>query len=151
MLRCGAAAGKLHAPAKTLLSFLQQLELTDDNGDIVATSSEIPFAVTNAQRPRRVCAQGERMSIVAPAPASVVQHAVLADMRRLPVFFTCDAEAGAVHRLLLNADVYLQWDEHHLQSLDADLGKFARGRRFRSHSPLHSLTCTCADGRLRDA
>ncbi len=47
------------------------------------------------------------------------------------MFFTCDAVPGAVHRLLLNADVYLQWSEHHLRSLDADFGDFARGRRFR--------------------
>jgi hypothetical protein len=131
---CGV--GQLQArcthPQKALLSHPEQLELTDDSGDIIATSNEIPFAVANAQRPRRVCAQGEAMRIIAPAPASVVRHNVLADMRRLPVFFTCDAVPGAVHRLLLNADVYLQWDEHHLQSLDADLGKFTRGRRFRS-------------------
>ena len=72
------------------------------------------------------------MRITAPADGSAVNHAFLADMRRLPVFFTCDAVAGAVHRLLLNADVYLQWNELHMQSLDADFGEFARGRRFRS-------------------
>jgi hypothetical protein len=75
------------------------------------------------------------MRFVAPIDGSVVQHAFLADMRRLPVFFTCDAVPGAVHRLLLNADVYLQWNEHHLQSLDADFGAFARGRRFRCDIP----------------
>ena len=75
------------------------------------------------------------MSIIAPAAGSVVDHTFLADMRRLPVFFTCDAVQGAVHRLLLNADVYVQWDEQHLHSLDADFGDFARGRRFRYISP----------------
>jgi hypothetical protein len=71
------------------------------------------------------------MRIAAPVTGSVVDHASLAGMRRLPVMFTCDAVPGAVHRLLLNSDVYLQWNEHHLQSLDADFGVYARGRRFR--------------------
>jgi hypothetical protein len=100
----------------------------------------MPFSVANAQRPRRVCARGEAMRIAAPASGSVVKHAVLADMRRLPVFFTCDAVPGAVHRLLLNADVYLQWNEHHLQSLDAEFSALARGRRFRCrHLPRCAL------------
>jgi hypothetical protein len=92
----------------------------------------MPFSIAGAQRPRRVCNRGEAMRILAPTSGSVVSHTVLAEMRRLPVFFTCDAVPGAVHRLLLNADVYLQWNELHLTSLDAEFGELARGRRFRS-------------------
>lgn len=100
----------------------RQLELSDDNGDIIASSAPLPFSVSNSQPPRRVCSPGEAMRITAPAAGSAVSHAFLADLKRLPVLFTCDAVPGAVHRLMLNADVYLQWNEHHLQSLDADFG-----------------------------
>ena len=95
----------------------------------------MPFSIAGAQKPRRVCDPGETMRIIAPAPGSVVGHAVLAEMRRLPVFFTCDAVPGVAHRLLLNADVYLQWNEHHVHTLDAEFGELARGRRFRCRQP----------------
>ena len=127
---CRLAAGI----KKCAALILAQLELSDDNGDIVATSRDVPFSVANMQKPRRLCAHGEAMRIIAPAAGSVVNHAFLAAMRRLPVFFSCDAVPGAVHRLLLNSDVYLQWNEGHLHSLDADFGELARGRRFRSIS-----------------
>ena len=66
----------------------------------------------------------------------------VAAFRAQAPFFTCDAVPGAVHRLLVNADVYLQWNEHHLQSLDAEFSALARGRRFRSRRlPRCSLEC----------
>lgn len=153
-LRCSSSASQFCCPPRAAASaccrlvagikrcavlIRDQLELSDDNGDIVATSRDVPFSVANMQKPRRLCAHGEAMRIIAPAAGSVVNHAFLAAMRRLPVFFSCDAVPGAVHRLLLNSDVYLQWNEGHVQSLDADFGELARGRRFRSKSFILNL------------